>query len=33
LSGKITKDSVIMMELGENGEVIFENVTDVKIEV
>jgi ATP-dependent Clp protease ATP-binding subunit ClpB len=33
LSGKITKDSVIMMELSENGEVVFENVTDVKIEV
>jgi ATP-dependent Clp protease ATP-binding subunit ClpB len=33
LSGKITKDSVIMMELGENGEVVFENVSDVKIEV
>lgn len=33
LSGKITKDSVIMMELGENEEVIFENVSDVKVEV
>jgi len=33
LSGKITKDSVIMMELGENGEVVFENISDVKVEV
>lgn len=33
LSGKITKDSVIMMELGEDGEVIFENVSDVKVEL
>lgn len=33
LSGKITKDSVIMMELGENQEVVFENVTDLKVEV
>jgi ATP-dependent Clp protease ATP-binding subunit ClpB len=33
LSGKITKDSVIMMELGENGEVVFENVSDVKVEL
>ncbi|MFN8348226.1 MAG: ATP-dependent chaperone ClpB [Spirosomataceae bacterium] len=32
LSGKITKDSVIMMELGEGGEVVFENVSDVKVE-
>jgi ATP-dependent Clp protease ATP-binding subunit ClpB len=33
LSGRITKDSVIMMELGENGEVVFENISDVKVEV
>ncbi|MCP1383772.1 ATP-dependent chaperone ClpB [Runella salmonicolor] len=33
LSGKITKDSVIMMELGENGEVVFENITEAKIEL
>jgi ATP-dependent Clp protease ATP-binding subunit ClpB len=33
LSGKITKDSVIMMELDANGEVVFENVTDVKVEI
>lgn len=33
LSGKIHKDSVIMMELGENGEVVFENIRDVKVEV
>ncbi len=33
LSGKITKDSVIMMELGENGEVIFENISEAKIEL
>jgi ATP-dependent Clp protease ATP-binding subunit ClpB len=32
LSGKITKDSVIMMELGEDGEVVFENISDVKVE-
>lgn len=33
LSGKIHKDSVIMMELEENGEVVFENISDVKVEV
>jgi ATP-dependent Clp protease ATP-binding subunit ClpB len=33
LSGKITKDSVIMMELGENGEVVFENISEAKIEL
>ncbi|AXE19258.1 ATP-dependent chaperone ClpB [Runella rosea] len=33
LSGKITKDSVIMMELGEDGEVVFENITEAKIEL
>ncbi|NBB17762.1 ATP-dependent chaperone ClpB [Runella sp. CRIBMP] len=33
LSGKITKDSVIMMELGGNGEVVFENITEAKIEL
>jgi ATP-dependent Clp protease ATP-binding subunit ClpB len=33
LSGKITKDSVIMMELDENKEVVFENISDVKVEV
>jgi ATP-dependent Clp protease ATP-binding subunit ClpB len=33
LSVKITKDSVIMMELDENKEVVFENISDVKVEV
>lgn len=33
LSGKITKDSVIMMELGEDGEVVFENITEAKLEL
>lgn len=33
LSGKITKDSVIMMELGENSEVVFENISEAKIEL
>lgn len=33
LSGKIQKDAVIMMELNEEGEVVFENVTDVKVEL
>ncbi|AEI47982.1 ATP-dependent chaperone ClpB [Runella slithyformis] len=33
LSGKITKDSIIMMELGENGEVVFENISEAKLEL
>jgi len=33
LSGKITKDSIIMMELGENGEVMFENISEAKVEL
>lgn len=32
LSGKIQKDAVIMMELNEQGEVAFENISEVKIE-
>jgi len=33
LSGKIQKDAVIMMELNEEGEVVFENISEEKIEV
>ena len=33
LSGKIQKDAVIMMELNEEGEVVFENISEAKIEV
>ncbi|MBB3840476.1 ATP-dependent Clp protease ATP-binding subunit ClpB [Runella defluvii] len=33
LSGKIQKDAVIMMELNEEGEVAFENISEAKIEV
>lgn len=33
LSGKIQKDAVIMMELNDEGEVIFENILEAKIEV
>ncbi|WP_428653546.1 ATP-dependent chaperone ClpB [Runella sp.] len=33
LSGKITKDSIIMMELDEKGEVVFENMTEAKVEL
>ncbi|WP_028523775.1 ATP-dependent chaperone ClpB [Runella limosa] len=32
LSGKIQKDAVIMMELNEEGEVAFENISEAKIE-
>ena len=32
LSGKIQKDAVIMMELNDEGEVAFENISEVKIE-
>ena len=33
LSGKIQKDAVIMMELNDEGEVVFENILEAKIEV
>ncbi|WP_259014725.1 ATP-dependent chaperone ClpB [Emticicia fluvialis] len=33
LSGKVHKDSVIMMELGDDGEIVFENVGNSEFEI
>ncbi|CAH0994597.1 Chaperone protein ClpB 1 [Emticicia aquatica] len=33
LSGKVQKDSVVMMELGTNGEIVFDNIAAAEVEI